>query len=146
MNWTASLLRNQLKKQQLAYESRLNLLTNTSPDAQNYLFLEQKLKELEANLKLCEQNLTDLKKQAENKEALYSLHIKDQENKISQLEKQKKASKDFIFNLRKEIRENQLYYQQELRKVREDYQPKITEQVRKLKANLVKLRSKIEAN
>jgi len=79
MNWTASLLRNELKKQKETYESRLNLLTNASLDAQNYLDLEEKLKVLEANLKATEQNLTKLKSEVELKEKDKETELKEQE-------------------------------------------------------------------
>jgi CRISPR/Cas system-associated endoribonuclease Cas2 len=97
-------------------------------DIQNYLDLEQKLSETEANLITANKNLTDLKKEAENKENLYSLQLTEQEKQITKLEQKIKTSKELIFNLRKEIRENQLYFQRELRKVSEDYQTKLTKE------------------
>lgn len=82
-------------------------------DVQNYLELSEKLKRPsfgrpENDLLASEENQEKLKKQAENKEALYSSQLTEQEKQIAKLEKQKGASKDLIFNLRKEIRENQL--------------------------------------
>lgn len=152
MNWTASLLRNELKKQQQAYESRLNLLTSTSIDASNYQALEAKLKEIEANLKATEQNLTKLKKEAELKEKVKEKQLKDKETEIAKLEKKITASKEMIFNLRKEIRENQLYYQRELRKVnerstlafnkdKEAYQEKLQAQTKQLRNEIALLNS-----
>ena len=141
MNWTASLLRNELKKQKGTYESRLNLLTNASLDAQNYLDLEEKLKVLEANLTMANENLAKLKSEVELKEKLKETELKEQETQIAKLEKKISTSKELIFNLRKEIRTNQLYYQQELRKVREDYQTKLKNQTAKLKEELSLLSS-----
>jgi len=141
MNWTASLLRNELKKQKETYESRLNLLTNASLDAQNYLDLEEKLKVLEANLKATEQNLTKAKSEVELKEKVKETEVKDKDQAITHLEKKVVASKELIFNLRKEIRTNQLYHQRNLRTEREKYETKLKTQTKQLRAEITLLNS-----
>ena len=115
MNWTASLLRNQLKKQKEAYESRLNLLTSASVDVQNYLELEEKIKFLESNLITANENLTKLKAETVSKEKDSVQALETKEQTIANLVKKITASKELVFNLRKEIRENQFYYQRSLR-------------------------------
>jgi len=135
MNWTASLLRNQLRKQQADYKSRLTLLTRTNSQAENYLQLEEKVKVLEANLQATEQNLANLKTEAELKEKDKGKELKELELKVKLTEKQRKESKELITNLREEIRLNQLYYQRELRKVKEDYQEKLTKEKQRLETN-----------
>jgi len=141
MNWTASLLRNELKKQKETYESRLNLLTEASLDAQNYLDLEEKLKVLEANLEVANENLAKLKSEVELKEKLKETELKEQEAQIAKLEKKIVASKELIFNLRKEIRTNQLYYQRNLRTEREKYETKLKTQTKQLRDEITLLNS-----
>ena len=141
MNWTASLLRNQLRKQQADFKSRLTLLTETNPQTENYLQLEEKVKVLEANLEATEQNLAKLKSEVKNTENLNEIEVKELELKLTQVKKQKEASKELIFDLQKEIRTNSLYYQQELRKVREDYQAKLKTQTKQLRAEITLLNS-----
>ncbi|WNE40739.1 MAG: Chromosome partition protein Smc [Mycoplasmataceae bacterium] len=136
MNWTASLLRNQLNKQKLAYEQRINLLTNASIDVQNFLALEEKLALLTTELQTSKQSISQLTNEAKEQENLSSQEIKAKEKKIVKLEQKIKTSKDLIFKLNQQIRENQLYYQQELRKVRDNYQSKLTpfkQEITKLK-------------
>jgi len=141
MNWTASLLRNQLRKQQADFKSRLTLLTETNPQTENYLNLEEKVKVLEANLEATEQNLAKLKSEVKNTENLNEIEVKELELKLTQAKEQKEASKELIFDLQKEIRENQAYFQRELSKVREDYQTKLKEQTKSLKEQLSLLSS-----
>lgn len=142
MNWTASLLRNELKKLKLEHQARLNLLTEASPDAQNYLNLEEKLKETESNLKASEKNLTDLKKQAENTLNLHKEQLFTRESQIDKLEKKITASKELIFNLRKEIRTNSLYYQQSLRTSTQD----LKEQLASIKKELANAQKEASAS
>lgn len=125
MNWTASLLRNQLKKQKETYENRLNLLTNASLGIQNYLELETRLNQLrraESNLAIADKNLTDLKKQVENKEQLISYQRDNLEKDNQDLKTQHQqeiSAKD------KELRDYQLYHQREIKRLKTDYQTQL---------------------
>lgn len=132
MNWTASLLRNQLKKEREGFTARLNLLASTSLEAQNYLDLEEKLTQTLKDLATSEQNLTELKNHAESQEKDQVKELEAKESSIIKLAKKIASSKELIFNLRKEIRTNSLYYQTELRKARENYSVKLTEQTKNL--------------
>jgi predicted RNase H-like nuclease (RuvC/YqgF family) len=91
------------------------LLTNASLDAQNYLDLEEKLKVLEANLTIANENLAKLKSEVELKEEIKETELKDYEETIDKLENKIATSKELIFNLQKEIRELNLYHQRNLR-------------------------------
>ena len=115
MNWTASLLRNQLKKQKEAYENRLNLLTNTSLEASNFFALEEKLAQTKASLAESEKNLTYCLNQTKSKDQAHQEQLLAKESEITKLTKKIATSKEQIFNLKKEIRENSLYYQRSLR-------------------------------
>lgn len=141
MNWYANQIREDVKKLNSDYEDRLALLTQASLDVQNYLELEEKLKVLESNLATAKENLTKLKTEAESKERLQEIEVKEQERTIANLIKKIATSKELIFNLRKEIRTNGLYYQKELKKVRDDYQTKLQGQTAKLKEELSLLSS-----
>ena len=115
MNWTASLLRNQLAKERKEHQAQINLLASTNKEAEEYLALEQKLKETEASLKESESNLTYLLNQTNSKDQEHQEQLKAKETQIAKLEKKIKASKELIFNTKKEVRTNNLYYQQSLR-------------------------------
>lgn len=144
MNWTASLLRNQLQKERKAHQEQINLLASTNQEAQEYLDLEQKLKQTEENLKLSEELISKLKTESDLKEKDQVKALESQEAQITKLEKKIKASKELIFNIKKEVITNQLYYQTELRKVTESQQTKFQEQTKQLKQQVEHLNSQKE--
>ena len=139
MNWTASLLRNELNKQKLAHETRINLLTNASIDVQNFVELEKKLALLTTELATSKQSIAQLTNELKEQAELSSQEIKVKENSLAKLEKKIKTGKELIFKLNQQIRGNQIYYQQELRKVQTDYQTKLTplqQQIKVLKGQI----------
>lgn len=115
MNWTASLLRNQLSKERKAHQEQLNLLISINKEAKEYLELEKKLDQTKASLAESENNLTYLLNQTKSKDQAHQAQLLEKESEISHLEQKIKASKELVFNLKKEIRENSLYYQRSLK-------------------------------
>ncbi|RPB18018.1 hypothetical protein L211DRAFT_871927 [Terfezia boudieri ATCC MYA-4762] len=100
-------LRNELKKQKEAYENRLNLLTNASLDAQNYLTLEAEKKHLEeqlnqtqTNLQNTQQSITNLQTEIQAKEQnIIQLKTPDLKAKLANLKEQKGQLLTNITNL-----------------------------------------------
>ncbi|MDR1670547.1 MAG: hypothetical protein LBR43_02390 [Spiroplasmataceae bacterium] len=132
MNWTASLLRNELNKQKSAYEQRINLLTNASIDVQNFLDLEEEIALLTTELATYKQSITQLTNEAKEQTDLSRQEIKNRENQITNLEKKITISKNLISDLQKQIRELNLYHQREIKRVKEDYQTKLEPSKKKI--------------
>ncbi|WNE40360.1 MAG: Chromosome partition protein Smc [Mycoplasmataceae bacterium] len=126
MNWTATLLRNELTKQKSAYEARINLLTQTSIDAQNFLELEEEIALLTTEIATYKQNISQLTNECKEQKQSLTQEIKVKENSLAKLEKKDKVSKELISNLQKQIRELNLYHQREIKKVKENYESKLT--------------------
>lgn len=134
MNWTASLLRNQLKKERLAYESKLSLLLSTSETAKEIIRWKEKYQKLVQEIE--SRRYDEIIDKLIEASQLKDQDLETKEAQITNLAEKFTASKELIFNLRKEIRTNSLYYQQELRKIREDYQIKFQEQTKHFKNEL----------
>ncbi|MDR1670349.1 MAG: hypothetical protein LBR43_01300 [Spiroplasmataceae bacterium] len=84
MNWTASLLRNQLNKEKLAYEKKINLL-KSNWNQEKKLLLEEKEQENNFSRQLVQEltaNCQQLTSEQANKEEI----ITNQQEKISRLE------------------------------------------------------------
>jgi hypothetical protein len=114
------------------------LLTNTNKDAQNYLDLEAKVKQLQTNLNTSEENITNLKTEVENKEKEQVKAIKDKQSQIAKLTKQKESSKELIFNLQKELRDYELYHQREIKrlnKITKEHQKQEKQAIKALEIN-----------
>lgn len=126
MNWTASLLRNELNKQKKCYEERINLLTQTSIDAQNFLELEEKIKSLNEALKTKDGSFAKFQRETKTKEKSLIKQLKDKQDSNLVLEKQAEVNKELFFQSEKHNRELNLYHRRKLREIGEKHQIELT--------------------
>jgi hypothetical protein len=109
-----------------AQEKRIALLTSTRADAQNYLALEEKLKQTKANLKATEQNLTKLEKDAKSQAKV----LQNKQTELAQLKSNlariQQTKKENTFTLQKELRNYKLYHAREICRLAPDLKEKVT--------------------
>lgn len=127
MNFFANQLRSELEKKRLAYENRLNLLTNASLEANNYLALETEKEQLEEQLNQSKADLQNTQQNIANLEAkIDSLkqNISELKAKLGQLQIKHKQER---FALQKENRDYWFYHQREIKRLAPDLKAKIAD-------------------
>jgi hypothetical protein len=134
MNWTASLLRNQLAKARKEHRAKIDSLTTNSKSVSRFRELQREKQQLitekqkvQQDLSLTQQNITNLEAEIQAKEQ--ALVTKD-----TDLAQQQQQNLDQIRSLEKDFRHYEAYHQREIARFRKEKQEAIKDLTKQNKA------------